>query len=266
MLGNVSAQGYDLLSVMRGTDKQIANVEDQLASGIKNLSAAEEGQSTRLNSKVSSFEKIKNNISSGENLLDVTKTGLDQISDLLTEMKDIAVEASNGTKSSTDLASLQETFSALRSQIDEQTNAAEMDGINLIKTGATDVTIQVGDKSTSTFTLSAQSSSAADLSIDSLDVSTQAGAQAAMDALTTAIDTVSSSRASVTAMNRSLEVRGNTVDSVISNLKDAVENMTSADREALSNELKELQEDKNVQLYTLGVVNQETTNITRLLR
>ena len=105
----------------------------------------------------------------------------------------------------------------------EATNTKAFDGIATSTTGI-GLTLQVGDTSAAfnKLTVSVGSMSAKSLGIADVDISTQDGASSAIDKIRTAINTVSSTRGDLGAIQNRLE-------HTINNLSVTAENMTAAE-------------------------------------
>lgn len=95
---------------------------------------------------------------------------------------------------------------------------------NLTVTAGTGLKLQIGDKNTSSqqLELSIESTDTTKLGIAGIDISTQAGASAAIGLIDTAINTVSSTRANLGALQ-------NRLDHTIKNLGTTSENLTASE-------------------------------------
>jgi flagellin len=137
----------------------------------------------------------------------------------------LAVESANGTyQDADDRANLQAEVTALISEVDRISSSTNFNGTTLLDGTATGIVFQIGsDNATSQqVSLSIATMSASGLSISSIDISTQTGAQSAIDTVKTAIKAVSEARANLGAMQNRLEHTTN-------NLSTMSENLTSAE-------------------------------------
>jgi flagellin len=101
----------------------------------------------------------------GQSIADVALCGAETISDLLLQMKEKALAASDPTLSATDKAALSEDYVALRKQIDRAASTAEFGGVNLIASGSAGAVRALTNASGSST-----------LDIDHVDLSTSGGA------------------------------------------------------------------------------------------
>ena len=214
--------------------RNLAKVTDRLNSSYRKLStglritqasddAAGLAISERLRSQVRSLGQAKRNANDGISLVQTAEGSLNETSSILSRMRELAVQASNGTVSTQDKATLNEEFTALRDEVNRIAQSTEFNGIKLLDGSSSTMTLQVGLGTTGgvdTLSVSLSSALATSLTLDSLNIST--GASAAMDAIDIAIDSVSSLRGSLGSVQNRLQ-------STINNLGVQVENLSAAE-------------------------------------
>lgn len=137
------------------------------------------------------------NISDGISTASIADGALQSASDITTRLSELATQASNGTLSSEQRSSLNNEFQALTSELDRISQTTEFNGQKLL-TGNTSVALQVGTTGSadSQIALSLPGVSTSGLGI-TRDLSTQANAQAALDQVKTAGQTVASARGEI---------------------------------------------------------------------
>src|SRR5580658_4750353 len=113
---------------------------EQLSSGYKINSAADDaaglGIASRLSAQVASF------------------TSATQIGNILTRLRQLAVEGANGTMSPSDSANLNTEFQAQLNEIDQIANTTIYNGQNVLAGAATTDNFQVGINTTASDTMS----------------------------------------------------------------------------------------------------------------
>ncbi len=155
------------------------------------------------------------NLNDGISLTNVAEGGMNQISDILIRMRELAAQSASGTVTNAERTDLQLEFAQLIAEIDRISNATEFNGQTLLDgsldAGAgTPIVIHFGLDATanSEIDLNAEADvmdvDAAGLSIDTEDISTQGGATTALTALDTALDTLSGERSSLAAVQNRL--------------------------------------------------------------
>ncbi|MFQ5542949.1 MAG: flagellin [Nitrospiria bacterium] len=170
------------------------------------------------------------NAADGISLGQIAEGALGQISDNLQRIREIAVQASNGTISNTDRDKLQLEVDQLTQENSRIIDTTSFNGTKLINaTGS--LSFQVGSDSaannqisvsTVNMTASSVNTYASNLSATkTVDVSTAAAASGAIAEMDTDIATVTSNRATFGAVQ-------NRFDAVIANLQNTVENLSAS--------------------------------------
>jgi flagellin len=201
------------------TGKRISRAADD-AAGL--------GISARLGAQVRSIDASVRNAYDGISLVQTAEGGLSEIENAISRMRELAVQSSNGTLSSTDQDNLQEEFSQLQSQIDQVANSTTFNGISLLNTSSA-ITLQVGPNTTAgvdTLDVSTTDATGTTLGVSSLSIGSGGDSSAAIAALDTALDTVTSARGSLGASQ-------NRIESSISALQVRSENLAAANSRIL---------------------------------
>ncbi len=200
-----------------------------LSTGLRIATAADDaaglGISERLRAQVSSLSQAQRNANDGISLVQTGEGALNEISTILVRMRELAVQANNGTVSNSDKDTLQQEFGDLISEIDRIAQSTEFNSINLLDGTSSTVTFQVGSgiASTDTIDVTLTSTRASDLALSSIGIGSSGGnATAAISAIDSAIDTVTSLRGTFGAVQ-------NRLSSTISNLGVSVESLSAAE-------------------------------------
>src|SRR5262245_29234234 len=204
-----------------------------LASGLRIATAADDAAglaiSERLRAKIRSLNQAVRNANDGVSLVQTAEGALGEDSNILSRMKELAVQARNGTTSSSDRATLDEEFQSLIDALDRNASGTTFGGVQLLDGSASTVTFQVGDGTaagvdTYTASLSDVTTGSSGLNVSglSIDVSCMTTIDSVISSLNTAIDTVNSARGRFGAAQNRLQ-------STISSLNISVENLTAAE-------------------------------------
>ena len=200
----------------------------RLSTGLRITTAADDAAglaiSERLRSQVRSLSQAKRNANDGISLVQTAEGALNETSSILTRMRELAIQANNGTVSSTDKSTLNEEFGQLVSEINRIGLSTEFNNISLLDGGASNLSFQIGFGTTGgvdTIDVSLTPALSTSLGLDALSIS-GTGASAAIAAIDTAIDSVSSKRGTLGAIQ-------NRLSSTISNLGVQVENLSAAE-------------------------------------
>ena len=251
----LNALSSTLSTGVNNVQAQIKDVQTQLATGKKNLDPGQLGTVTRLSSQVTGYNSAADNIAQAQSAISVAQTGLSSINDLMTQMIDLANKASNASLSDADRSKLNTTFQSLATQITSITDNTEMNGVNLIKSGATNATVQSGITATDTMTITAVASDATTLGINAEDISTAAGAATAITDLKGALDTLSTNQSSLAADNAGLAAKGKTDAAIATNLQSSIDVIVKPDQAKLQMDLSSLNNQQSIDYYLISQLN-----------
>jgi len=214
------------------TSKALAANFGRLSSGMRINTAADDAAglaiSERMKSQIRSMGQAERNANDGISLLQTAEGALNENSGVLIRMRELAMQAATDTVGTAEKALLQTEFGELSSEIDRIANVTQFNGVNLLDGSTAAFNFQVGIGTTADDTITANmvdmnaatyGASATDLT--ALDVSTTAGATAALTAIDTAIADTSASRATLGSVQNRLQV-------TTSNLMSARENLSAA--------------------------------------
>ena len=219
-------------------DRLALSVE-RISSGIRINRAADDaaglGISEALRSDIRALRQAVRNSNDGIALINVAEGALNEQSSILIRLRELASQAATGTVGSTERATIQLEFTALRNEIDRIAATTEFNGQKLVDgslastaSSSSQILIQVGLDSgvDSRINLNTQINltavNASSLLIAELSLTTAAGALTALDVINNAISTITQSRGKVGAVQNRL-VR------TISNLSISVENLQAAE-------------------------------------
>ena len=198
----------------------------RLSSGLRIATASDDaaglGISERMRSQIRSYAVAGRNAQDGVSLTQTAEGSLQEVSNNLNRMRELAVQAANGTLTTTDRATIDAEFQELVTEIDRVSGEAAFNGLNLLDGSTASIDLQVGVDAGDTITVNMVDATAATLGIDALDVTSAANASAALTALDTAIDGVSTGRGTLGAAQ-------NRLNSAIASIANTRENLSAAE-------------------------------------
>lgn len=159
-----------------------------------------------MGSQIRSHSEVIHNTQSGIDYAAQADSQLGEVSTNLARLREIAVEASNGTLSDSDREALQDEFGELIEEIDSIASAEGTSG-SIALDGSESIQIQAGIDADSTVSSGTVDVSSSSLGIDSVDLSDSSSASSALSAIHSAIDSVSESRGSLSSFSRGLSQR-----------------------------------------------------------
>ena len=196
----------------------------RLSSGLRIATAADDaaglGISERMRAQVRSLGVAGRNAQDGVSLAQTAEGAMQEVSNNLSRMRELAVQAANGTLTTADRATLDTEYQELISEIDRIATQTTFNGVNLLDSAAT-VAIQVGSQAGETITLTFADVTAATLALTG-DVTDVTNATAELTVLDTAIDTVTTARGQMGATQ-------NRMQSAIASIANARENLAAAE-------------------------------------
>jgi flagellin len=201
----------------------------RLSSGLRINTAGDDAAglaiSEKLKAQIRSISQAARNANDGVSLLQTAEGAMNEISGILTRMRELAVQASTDTVGTTERGYLNTEFQAQIQEIDRIAQVTQFNGTNLLNGSVTSMNFQVGIGTTANdgITISIDSLSAGSDAISFADVAISASSDAiaALDAIDEAIQNISGARAGLGAVQNRLQV-------TIANLASAGENLSAA--------------------------------------
>ena len=148
-----SALAYRNLSK---TQSGLQTTLERLSSGMRINKTADDSAgsaiSTRISNQIRGMKQANRNAQDTNNLLATAESGLSDISDILSKMRGLSVQASTDTLNDVDRASIDLEFQSLKDELTRIANVTEYNGMNVLNG-----TYQTGNSpvaATSQFTLS----------------------------------------------------------------------------------------------------------------
>tara|TARA_Y100000588_G_scaffold337352_1_gene378765 strand:- start:181 stop:996 length:816 start_codon:yes stop_codon:yes gene_type:complete len=163
----------------------------------------------------------------GESAVNVATTAGTEVSNLLTDLKGIAVQASQEGLDDASRQALQNEFNSLVDQVNTVTNSANFNGINLVESGASGVEVLSGEDG-STISVSAEDLSSSGLSLDGLMLDSAANSLNALNAVDAAISQTSQSLANLGSSANSIETQAEFTTQLRDTLREGVGNLVDA--------------------------------------
>lgn len=212
------------------TQERLRGNFEHLSSGLRITKAADDAAglavSENMRAEIKSLKQAQRNTNDGISMVQTAESALQEVTDIVSRMRELSVEASSGVLQATERAYLQTEFSALQDEIDRISDTNNFNGLQLSDGTNATVSVQVGVNNTANdrISVSLVDSNTAALAIDTgtIDLGSAANAQAAITALDTALDSVNDGRADLGAAQ-------NRLTSAMNNLENYTENLVEAE-------------------------------------
>ena len=264
-LQNLNATNSDLMTVQGriNTGKKVASVKDNGA-----IWAIAQNQRATSNS----LNAVKESLQRGQSTVDVAISAGETVSDLLIQMKEKALAASDTTLDANSRVALNDDFKSLRDQIQKAVDNAEFNSANMLK-GSTPTTVMAlaNADGTSQITVAAQnmdlggSGSLSGIGATA-SIGTQSAAAAMITSINTAIINVSSALSKLGTGSKSLASHLTFVGKLQDTLDAGVGNLVDADLAKESARLQALQTKQQLGIQALSIANQGSSVLLGLFR
>lgn len=221
---NVSAlNAWRNLSI---TDTAMSKSLEKLSSGLRINRAADDAAglaiSEKMRAQIKGLNQAIRNAQDGISLIQTAEGALNETHSILQRLRELAVQAANDTLTDADRAQIQQEVDQLITEINRIASTTEFNTQKLLNGSFTDKVLHIGANSGQTLTVTIGNMAAEALDVSGLSMSTQSKAEAAITTISQAIDTVSTERAKLGAIQNRLE-------HTIANLGVAAENLTAAE-------------------------------------
>ncbi len=197
----------------------------RLSSGLRINSAKDDaaglGISDRMTSQIRGLNQAVRNANDGISLAQTAEGALQESTNILQRMRELAVQSANDTNSAEDRASLQAEVTQLVAELDRISDTTSFNGRGLLNASTAGALFQVGANSGQTISITISDADATALGVNAVTVSTQAGAGAAITSVDDAILAIDTMRGGLGAVQ-------NRFESTIANLSNVSENLSAA--------------------------------------
>ena len=218
---------------------RLAQSVERISSGIRINRGSDDAAglaiSEGLRSDIRALRQAIRNANDGVSLINVTEGALNEQSGILIRLRELSSQAATGTVGSTERATIQLEFTALRNELDRIAQTTEFNGQKLVDgslassaASTSHILIQVGLDSTSYSRINLNTEVALEamtstgLSIHELSVTSADAALTALEQVNTSIGTLTAGRGKIGAVQNRL-IR------TISTISIAVENLSAAE-------------------------------------
>ena len=203
-----------------------AKSTEKLSSGYRINRAGDDAAglsiSEKMRSQISGLDKASSNAQDGISAIQVAEGALNETHAILRRMNELATQAANDTNTTTDRTAIQAEIDQLTSEIDRIRSTTQFNTMNLLDGSFTGKNLQVGALERQVIEISISDMSSDKLKITGQTVDSNQNAGKAMTAFQEAIDTVSTQRSKLGAIQNRLE-------HTIANLDTTSENTSAAE-------------------------------------
>ena len=271
---NTNSGALIALQNLQSTNNELGVVQGRINTGKKVNSAKDNGAIWAIaqgqRGEISALNAVKDSLDRGSSAVDVAMAAGESVSDLLVQLKEKALSATDKSLSTASRKALNEDFKAVRDQIATVVSNAKFNGVNLLDNSTT----TNGYKALSNTAGSTIKVAGENLSLGGANVTVAAAttigtstlATTALGLVNASIDKVSSALARLGTGAKSLDTHRTFVGKLSDALENGVGNLVDADLAKESARLQSLQTKQQLGVQALSIANQSSSILLGLFR
>jgi len=270
---NTNTGAMIALQYLNQTNAQLQATQNAINSGLKVASAKDDGATFAIaqdmRGDVAGYSAVHDSLNRGMSAVGVALSAGQSISDLLIEMKQKALSASDQSLDTASREALNEDFTALRDQIGSIINNSVFDGFNLIDGSTNQITALASSDGTRKVTVSAEnmSLSGSIVTVASTgSISTQSKASTMIATVEASLTNVNSALARLSSGDKKFSVQIDFVQKLSDTLTAGIGNLVDADMATESAKLQSLQVKQQLGVQALSIANSSPQIILSLFK
>jgi len=211
---NTNVAAIDTGRILSRNTQALNKSLQRLSSGLRINSAGDDAAGLAIaegfNSMVRGTNMAQRNAQDGVSLAQTAEGALSETTNILQRIRELAVQAGNGTQSTNNRTAIDSEVLQLLAQIDSIATDTDFNGIRVLSAAQT-VTLQAGAMTSQTLVVTVSGAKTSDLGISMVRVSSMAAAISAISTIDNAINSVSTLRGKFGAYQNRLEFTINTL-------------------------------------------------------
>jgi len=249
--------------------KMLGTAMERLSSGKRINSAADDAAglaiSNSMTSQIRGMQQGIRNANDGISLAQTAEGALNEVTNMLQRIRELAVQAGSDTYADTDRTNIQAEVTQLSEQIGQIVTNTEFNGTALLTT-STAVSVLAGANDSDVIDLTMTDLSAIGSATYTVTGTDGSGARTALTAIDANLETVSTARATLGAGQNRLQSAVNNLTNVSTNLSDARSRIQDTDYSQETTALAKAQILGQASTAMLAQANQSQQNVLSLLR
>ncbi len=270
---NTNVGAMIALQNLQITNKELGQVQSRINTGKAVASAKDNGAVWAIaqgqRAEIGALNAVKDSLNRGQSAVDVSLAAGESVSDLLIQLKEKALAATDTSLTTAARDALNEDFTSIRDQIATVVENASFNGVNLLDGTSTGGFKALANISGSTITINDEdmslSGSVVTLNTTSV-IDTATAATAALAKVDASIANVSASLARLGTGSKSLATHATFVGKLQDTLEAGVGNLVDADLAKESARLQALQTKQQLGVQALSIANSSTSILLGLFR
>jgi len=270
---NTNVGAMVALQYLNKTNAQLTGVQSAINSGLKVASAKDDGSTfaiaQSMRGDVAGYSAVTDSLNRGISSVDVAMSAGQSISDLLIQMKQKAIAASDASMDTASRAALNEDFTALRDQISTIVSNAVFNGFDLIDGSTTQITAFASADGTKKITVKAENMSLSGSIVKlstTASITSQTGASTMIATIETSLSNVDSALARLSSGAKKFSIQADFVQKLSDTLTAGIGNLVDADMAKESALLQSLQVRQQLGVQALSIANSAPSITLSLFR
>ena len=271
---NTNVGAMIALQNLQVTNDELATVQSRINTGKKVASAKDNGAiwaiAQNQRAEIGALNAVKDSLQRGQSATDVAIAAGESVSDLLLQLKEKALAATDSSLTTSARKALNEDFKAIRDQIATVVSNASFNGVNLINNSTGTVGFKaLSNASGSTIKVAPENLSLGGANVTvaaTTTIGTSTLATTALGLVNASINNVSASLARLGTGSKSLGTHLSFVSKLQDTLDAGVGNLVDADLAKESARLQALQTKQQLGVQALSIANSSTSTLLGLFR
>jgi flagellin len=270
---NTNTGAMTALQYLNQTQGALAQTQSAINSGMTVATARDNGavfaiaQNER--AQVAGYSAVVSSLNNGTSSIDVALSAGQSISDLLIQMKQQALSASDASLDTASRQALNSSFNALLGQITTIVTNATFNGFNLVNGSTNQLTALASADGTRRITVSAQNMSLSGSIVSvsaNASISTQTSASTLVATIQTSLTAVDSALAKLSAGAAKFSIQSTFAQNLSDTLTTGIGNLVDANMAQESASLQALQVKQQLGIQALSIANQAPQSILSLFQ
>jgi flagellin len=253
-------------------NRGLTKTMEQLSTGKRINSASDDAAglaiSNKMTAQIRGLNQAVRNANDAISMVQTAEGALNEVTNMLQRMRELAVQSVNGTNSSADRTSLDAEFDQLNSEISRISNKTTWNGMEILGSAAAAVAFQAGPAASDSVTVTFQnvSSLGGIVSAAAEGLETAVSATSAIVELDQAISTVDAYRSTLGAVVNRLNYAADNLTNVATNTAASRSRILDTDYAAATTELARTQIIQQAATAMLAQANQSPSSVLSLLQ
>ncbi len=211
---NTNVSALNASRILSRSTQGLNQTLERLSSGLRINRAKDDAAGLAIaegfQSIVRGTRVAQRNSQDGVSLVQTAEGALSETTAILQRIRELAVQAANGTQTDTNRAALNSEVQELLAQVDDIAFDTEFNGLNVLS-GASTITLQSGAQQGQTLRITTNGANTLNLGVNKIQISSVKLAVASISTIDAALQSVSTQRSNYGAIQNRLEFTINTL-------------------------------------------------------